>query len=211
MRLRQPRPHTLLLLLPALRVLATSVAVDTSDDRLPARAVVPAYTQATYSPDASLAPTAPAKGTKDAPFDGLDGKPHAGPYVDDDPKYKGKKAPNVVEDLGSAKKPGASSETVLVDDVKDGDKSVMQDPDRKLATGKTGVEGGVSAKDKERLAHEDKTGSKKEQVPTAPKEAPPLPHGEQSHLKEAASVVASSTRLAGAVGLEVSMSPTITW
>ena len=81
--------------------------------------------------------------------------------MDDDPKYKGKKAPNVVEDLGSAKKPGASSETVLVDDVKDGDKSVMQDPARKPATGTTGTEGGVSAKDKERLAHEEKTGEKK--------------------------------------------------
>ena len=193
----------MLLLLPALRVLATSVAVDTSDDRLPARAVVPAYTQATYSPDASLAPTAPAKGTKDAPFDGLDGKPHAGPYVDDDPKYKGKKAPNVVEDLGSAKQPGASSETVLVDDVKDGDKSVMQDPARKPATGTTGTEGGVSAKDKERLAHEEKTGEKKEMVPASPKEAHPHP-ADQKQLGGEAVETASTTRVLGAGGLEVS-------
>jgi hypothetical protein len=164
---------------------------------------VPAYTQATYSPEASLAPSAGAKGTKDAPVDGLDGKPHAGPYVDDDPKYKGKKAPNVVEDLGASKKLGASTETVLVDEVKDGDKSVMQDPARKLATGSTGTEGGVSAKDKERLAHEEKTGEKMEQVPESPKEAPPHP-ADQKQLNGDAVETASTTRALGAGGLEVS-------
>jgi hypothetical protein len=91
----------------------------------------------------SLAPTAAAKGTKDAPVDGMDGKPHAGPYIADDPKAHDK-APNVVEDLASMKKPTATPESVLIDEVKDGDKSVMQDPERKLATGTTGTEGGAS-------------------------------------------------------------------
>jgi putative Ca2+/H+ antiporter (TMEM165/GDT1 family) len=200
MRLRQPRPHTLLLLLPALRVLATSIAVDTSDDKPVARAAVPAYTQATYLPDASLAPTAAAKGTKDAPVDGMDGKPHAGPYIADDPKAHDK-APNVVEDLASMKKPTATPESVLIDEVKDGDKSVMQDPERKLATGTTGTEGGVSAKDKERLAHEEKTGEKKEQVPESPKEAPPHP-ADQKQLKADATATASTSRALGAGGLE---------
>ena len=175
---------------------------------------VPAHTSAFPDPSPAAVTPGTIKGTKDAPVDGFDGKPHAGPYIDDTPTSHDKQ-PAVIEDLGTGKKtvPGRKDSTLVgaEKEVLDGDKSVMQDPDRKLATGKTGVEGGVSAKDKERLAHEDKTGSKKEQVPTAPKEAPPLPHGEQSHLKEAASVVASSTRLAGAVGLEVSMSPTITW
>jgi hypothetical protein len=201
MRLRQPRPHTLLLLLPALRVLATSTAVDTSDDKPVVRAVVPAFTAATYVPEASLAPAAGAKGTKDAPVDGMDGKPHAGPYVDDVPKAHDK-APNVVEDLGSPKKPVATAESVLVDEVKDGDKSVMQDPGRKLATGTTGTEGGVSAKDKERLAHEEKTGEKKEQVPESPKEAPPHP-ADQKQLVADATQTASTTRVLGAGGLEV--------
>jgi hypothetical protein len=191
----------LLLLLPALRVLATSIAVDTSDDKPVARAAVPAYTQATYIPEASLAPTAGAKGTKDAPFDGQDGKPKVGPYVDDVPKAHDK-APNVVEDLGSPKKPVATSESVLVDEVKDGDKSVMQDPGRKLATGTTGTEGGVSAKDKERVAHEEKTGEKKEQVPESPKEAPPHP-ADQKQLQADATQTASTSRVLGAGGLEV--------
>ncbi|KAF1836977.1 UPF0016-domain-containing protein [Decorospora gaudefroyi] len=200
MRLRQPRTHTLLLLLPALRVLATSIAVDTSDDKPLARAAGPAYTQDTYLPDASLGLATGAKGTKDAPVDGMDGKPHAGPYVDDTPKSH-EKAPNVVVDLGSAKKPAASPESVLVDKELDGDKSVMQDPERKLATGSTGTEGGVSAKDKERLAHEEKTGEKMEQVPESPKEAPPRPV-DQKHLDGDALPTASTSRVLGAGGLE---------
>lgn len=199
MRLRQT-----LILLPALQVLARSTIAEI-DDKKVARAAAPAYTSAFPDPSPAAVTPGSSKGTKDAPVDGFDGKPHAGPYIDDTPTSHDKQ-PAVVEDLGTGKKtvPGRKDSTLVgaEKEVLDGDKSVMQDPDRKLATGKTGVEGGVSAKDKERLAHEDKTGSKKEQVPTSPKEAPPLPHGEQSHLKEAASLAASSTRLAGAVGLE---------
>ncbi|KAJ4335419.1 GCR1-dependent translation factor 1 [Ascochyta clinopodiicola] len=193
-----------LLLLPALQVLARSTVANI-DDKQVARAAAPAYTNAIPDPSPAATPAGAAKGTKDAPVDGFDGKPHAGPYIDDTPTSHDKK-PAVIEDLGTGKKtvPGSKDSTLVGadDKVLDGDKSVMQDPDRKLATGKTGVEGGVSAKDKERLAHEDKTGSKKEQVPTSPKEAPPLPHGEQSHLKEAAAVESTSTRVYGAVGLE---------
>lgn len=206
MRLRPSQTHTLLLLLPALRVLATSIAVDTADKPV-ARAAVPAYTLASSLPDASLAPASPgSKGTKDAPVDGLDGKPHAGPYVDDTPTSHDKK-PNVVEDLRPGKTPASSLEdsTTLVeadDSVLDGDKSVMQDPDRKLATGSTGTEGGVSAKDKERLAHEEKTGEKMEKVPESPKEAPPQPHADQKQLGNSPTTT-STTRVLGAVGLEV--------
>ncbi|KAF3011080.1 hypothetical protein E8E13_011225 [Curvularia kusanoi] len=199
MRLRQT-----LILLPALQALARSTVAEI-DDKHVARAAAPAYTNAIPDPSPAAVTPGSSKGTKDAPVDGFDGKPHAGPYIDDTPTSHDKQ-PAVVEDLGTGKKtvPGHKDSTLVgaEKEVLDGDKSVMQDPDRKLATGKTGVEGGVSAKDKERLAHEDKTGSKKEQVPTSPKEAPPLPHGEQAHLKETASVVTTSTRLAGAVGLE---------
>lgn len=203
MRLRQARVHTLLLLLPALRVLAASIAVDTADKPV-ARAAVPAYTEANSLPDPSLAPTSGSKGTKDAPVDGLDGKPHAGPYVDDTPTSHDKK-PNVVEELGPVASPKDS--TILVgeeDSVLDGDKSVMQDPDRKLATGSTGTEGGVSAKDKERLAHEEKTGEKMEKVPESPKEAPPLPHADQKQLGDKVATTTTTSRILGAVGLEVS-------
>ena len=203
MRLQQT-----LILLPALQVLARSTVANVDDKRV-ARAAAPAYTNASPDPSPAAVAAGSSKGTKDAPVDGFDGKPHAGPYVDDTPTSHDKK-PAVVEDLSTGKKtvPGLKDSTLVgaEKEVLDGDKSVMQDPDRKLATGKTGVEGGVSAKDKERLAHEDKTGSKKEQVPTSPKEAPPPPHGEQSQLKEAAAAESTSTRLAGAVGLEVSPS-----
>ncbi|KAF2852193.1 UPF0016-domain-containing protein [Plenodomus tracheiphilus IPT5] len=204
MRLRQSRAHTLLVILPALRVLATSIAADTAtDDRQLARAVAPAYTQLSSLPESSTLPSSPgSKGTKDAPVDGLDGKPHAGPYVDDKPTSQDKQS-NVVEDLG--KKPaGPPAESVLVgaeDSVLDGDKSVMQDPGRKLATGSTGTEGGVSAKDKERLAHEEKTGEKKENIPESPKEAPPQPH-DQKQLAGDATDADTSSRVLGAGGLE---------
>lgn len=210
MRLPQTRAHPLLLLLPALRVLASSIAdVDTADTPL-ARAAVPAYADVSSLPDPSLAPVSPgSKGTKDAPVDGMDGKPHAGPYVDDTPRAHGKK-PNVVEELGPGTTPVSSQKdsTILVgaeDSVLDGDKSVMQDPDRKLATGSTGTEGGVSAKDKERLAHEEKTGEKMEKVPESPKEAPPLPQEDQKKLGSELEVE-TTTRALGAVGLEVGRS-----
>lgn len=207
MRLRHSRAHALLLLLPALQVLATSLAVDSSDKPL-ARAAVPAYPDVSSQPEPSLAPSSQStKGTKDAPVDGMDGKPHAGPYIDDSPQAH-EKQPNIVEELGPGHTPvGHPKEsTILVDSedtILDGDKSVMQDPDRKLATGSTGTEGGVSAKDKERLAHEEKTGEKMEKVPESPKEAPPLPHADQKQLGDGDEATPTSRGL-GAVGLEVS-------
>lgn len=198
MRLQNSRATALLLLLPALQVLATSLGPE-SDDKPVARAAVPAYTASSF-PDPSLAPSSQgSRGTKDAPVDGMDGKPHAGPYVDDDPKVHDKQ-PNVVEDLG--KKP-ASTPTVPVgpDNGLSADDSVMQDPGRKLATGNTGTEGGVSQKDKERLAHEEKTGEKMEKVPEAPKEAPQQPH-DQKQLHGEKVEASSTARVLGAAGLE---------
>ncbi|KAF2133398.1 UPF0016-domain-containing protein [Dothidotthia symphoricarpi CBS 119687] len=203
MRLRQPRRHTLLLLLPALRVLAASAT--NADDKLVGRAVVPAYSTVSAGPDPSLAPQAGSKGTKDAPVDGFDGKPHHGPYVDDTPASS-HKLPAVVEDLTPGKTSGSSTKgSTLVEEGKavlDGDKSVMQDPGRKVATGKTGTEGGVSAKDKERVAHEEKHGEKMEKVPESPKEVPLQPHGGQQHLQGDTSDAEAATRVLGAAGLE---------
>ncbi|KAH7077831.1 hypothetical protein BKA63DRAFT_272674 [Paraphoma chrysanthemicola] len=200
MRLRQSRVHALILLLPTLQVLATSIAP--ADDKPVARAASPAYPDVSAGPNPSLAPSTGTKGTKDAPFDGQDGMPHLGPYINDQPASPTKKAPAIVEELGAKKtsvstKPSSKEDTVL-----DGDKSVMQDPERKLATGNKGTEGGVSAKDKERLAHEGKTGEKLEKVPEPPKEAPPLPHSEQKQLHGEVLEAETSTRALGAVGLE---------
>jgi len=203
MRLRQSRVPALIFLLPALQVLATSISKADSEPAARAVAAPPAYADVSAAPDPSLAPTTGTKGTKNAPFDGQDGMPHEGPYVKDDPVPSNKK-PAIVEDLGPKKTvagPPKASSTV---EVLDGDKSVMQDPDRKLATGNKGTEGGVSAKDKERLAHEEKTGEKLEKIPESPKEAPPLPHSEQKQLHGEVLEGETSTRALGAVGLEVS-------
>lgn len=200
MRLHSSQISALLLVLPAASALAGSLA--TADEKpLPRAAVPPAYPDVSARLSASPAPSNPAsKGTEHAPVDGFDGMPHQGPYINDQPRPT-KKKPAVVEELGAKKTsvPLGPKEEVL-----DGDKSVMQDPDRKLATGNKGTEGGVSSKDKERLAHEDKTGEKMEKLPESPKEAPPLPNSEQKHLHGDTTESETSSRALGAVGLEVS-------
>ncbi len=203
MRLRQSRMQALLLLLPTFQVLITSIAAESSDKTL-ARAKLAALADDSSLPKTSFVPAASPKGTKDAPVDGMDGKPHAGPYVDDSPKAHEKK-PNIVEELRPGKVNSPKPSTTLVgedDAVLDGDKSVMQDPDRKKATGSTGTEGGISTKDKERLAHETKTGEKMEKIPESPKEARPNPHDDQKQLGTGQKDETSS-RVLGAVGLEV--------
>ncbi|KAH7317673.1 putative GCR1-dependent translation factor 1 [Rhexocercosporidium sp. MPI-PUGE-AT-0058] len=179
---RRPAP-LLLLLLPSL---ATALAVGAQDNNqatlsknAPARdaridsiptSVVDLNTKSRYE-----------IGTKDAPVDGKDGKPHAGPFVGD----KDLKKPKVGSD--EEKVLGKEEKTELV--TPDGEKipqvndGVMDDPNReppKLGT--TGTEGGVSEKDKVRKAQEGQTGEKLEKKPDSPKEAPPLPHSEQTKL-----------------------------
>lgn len=204
MRLRNSRAPALILLLPTLQVLAASIATDLDDKPL-ARAAVPKYPDVDNLPIPSPSPG--IKGTKDAPVDGLDGKPHAGPYVDDKPAPK--KLPGGVEEL----RPAATriSSTPAKDMTKeewkqlaiDEDDSVMNDPNRATPKGKTGTEGGVSAKDKDRKEHEDKTGAKLTNVPESPKEALPLPHSEQQNLQENEDPATSTqTRKLGAQGLE---------
>ncbi|KAF2645141.1 UPF0016-domain-containing protein [Massarina eburnea CBS 473.64] len=174
MRLRQPRTAAILLLLPALHAFAS--AVPPADKSPAVRAV---------TPDASplATPASAVKGTKDAPVDGFDGKPHQGPYIDEKP-VGSKKGPGGIEELRPdtlKKKPELTKEEwkALGED----DDSVMSDPNRSSPKGNTGTEGSITQKEKERQKHE-KTGTKVEKVPEAPKAAPPLPHGEQQHLKE---------------------------
>jgi putative Ca2+/H+ antiporter (TMEM165/GDT1 family) len=83
----------------------------------------------------------------------------------------------------------------------DGD-GVMDDPNRESPTGNTGTEGGISTKSKDRKEQEEKTGEKAEQVPQSPKEARPLPHGDQEKLKVDARPEPTETRKLGAQGLE---------
>lgn len=209
MRFRHQRaPALLLLLLPALRAFAATIATDLQDTQV-ARAALPEYSDvSTLNPS----PTPVSKATKDAPVDGMDGKPHEGPYIDDKPAAP-QKQPAGVEEL----RPGAtriSSTTTTHEKTKeelaalgvDGD-GVMDDKNRPSPKGNTGTEGGVSAKEKDRKEQEDKTGEKAEKIPESPKEAPPLPHG-QERLEEKEDIE-SQTKVLGAQGLEVSRGPNL--
>ncbi|KAG0650066.1 GCR1-dependent translation factor 1 [Hyphodiscus hymeniophilus] len=102
-------------------------------------------------------------GTKDAPVDGKDGKPHAGPFVgsEKDPKKPKSGAEEVDIVLGKEDTP----ELVAAD-----------------GTGYHGDGGGVSEKDKARKAQEGQTGEKLEKKPDSPKEAPPLPVSEEPKI-----------------------------
>ncbi|KAL3426068.1 hypothetical protein PVAG01_02859 [Phlyctema vagabunda] len=175
---RRPSP-LLLLLLPSI---ATAIAPGSSAPRLVKRV---------ESLDTKIAPEAPVVdgtasrqsfvGTKDAPVDGKDGKPHAGPFVD--AGEKGKKPSTDESELAKDLPPlkNAPADLTVVDGVKipQSNDGVMDDPGRtKPKVGTTGTEGGVSEKDKARKAQEGQTGEKTEKTPGSPKEAPPLPQTE---------------------------------
>ncbi|KAF2111710.1 hypothetical protein BDV96DRAFT_498969 [Lophiotrema nucula] len=199
MRLRQSRTPALLLLLPTLRVLAASISTE-ADEQQVARAVAPDYSDVSTLPAAS--PTPGSKGTKDAPFDGLDGKPHEGPFLDDKPTIPKGSDPSGIEEVRPGVTRISNSPTNQMtkeqwkDLVADGT-GVMEDPNRASPKGNTGTEGGVSEKDKTRQDHEERTGEKLEKVPESPKEAPPLPHGEQERLNVKPETETTSTRRLG--------------
>lgn len=124
-----------------------------------------------YAPIRSNPKVAP-KGTQDAPVDGRDGRPHAGPWVETSAERDRKKTgtvmpseapsnPKIAQHLGPDGNPIPYSN--------DG---VMDDPNRTgPKEGTRGTEGGVSEKLKD--SHSS------EKTPGAPKEAPPLPHSEK--------------------------------
>ncbi|KAK5133416.1 hypothetical protein LTR08_007755 [Meristemomyces frigidus] len=135
----------------------------------------------------ATASTRPYKGTDDAPVDGLDGKPHAGPFVDTTPEESktmqgvagttasSKAVPTMLEKFTQ----GASREDGWkLEDIPEKIDGVMNDEGRVVPKkGTTGTEGGISEKDKERKALGDP-----EKTPQEPKEAPPLPHSEQERI-----------------------------
>lgn len=209
MRLRQPGAAALLLLLPAVQVLSAQTGSDVDDAKV-ARAeasTLSSAAAATAATDLAAAALSP-KGTKDAPVDGFDGKPHAGPYIDDK-TVATKQGPGGIEELRPGTRKPSTDEKHDLEVQAEDDDSVMNDPNRQSPKGNTGTEGGVSAKDKERQAQENK-GGKVEKVPESPKEAPELPHGEQQHVKDTQEASKekekekdADTRVLGAQGLEV--------
>ncbi|ELR10746.1 hypothetical protein VC83_00132 [Pseudogymnoascus destructans] len=189
MKLRLCRASPLLVLIVPSLVAAAAIAGDASGTPTPtniavAREIPPSATELGAQIAGQKTTSLGLHGTKDAPVDGKDGKPHAGPFVDSDRK---KPEPTGTSDeLVDSKKQtplkGAPEDITMVDgqkipDVNDG---VMNDPGRQLPKdGTTGTEGGVSQKDKDRKAQEGQTGERLEKKPDPPKEAPPLPQSEQ--------------------------------
>jgi len=175
MRLRTRQSPLLLLLLPSVAI-ALATPADTKDTR--------ALSASSKIPEAS--PTAQIKSRYDskskvAPFDGKDGKPHAGPFVASDKRLDADDAEK--KDLPPLK--GRPEDPTMLDgkkipDVNDG---VMDDRTRERPKeGTTGTGGGVSEKDKARKQKEVQTGEKVGNTPATPKEAPPLPHSEEEKI-----------------------------
>lgn len=214
MILRKHIGQLVLLLLPAL---AASLAVDGKGKP----GSVQHLAKDATPPDAASAPelahqlalSRREKGTKDAPVDGLDGKPHAGPFVESTPSKPKKKPPAGGEDSGSRDKLLSSASTASSPErpaaVADND-GVMDDRNREAPKkGTTGTEGGVSEKDRKAKAEEDQVGFRKDRKPDPPKEARPLPQSEQGKaLKEMEGTVGKDVvdteKPKGAVGLAVS-------
>ena len=184
---RRPSP-LLLLLLPSL-VSAISKTADTAD-------ISRAQPRAAKTDTATTVIDLNAKskyeiGTKDAPVDGKDGKPHAGPWVgtEKDPKKKGEKTTKVDEELVIGKADPSKLVTSDGKKIPATNDGVMDDPHRQVPKqGTTGTEGGVSEKDKVRKAKEGQTGERVEKRPDSPKEAPPLPHDGKKVKSEKAKV-----------------------
>lgn len=194
MKLRLCRASPLLILLIPSLAAAATLAADASNAPTPTNVAVardakenpPSATdlgaQITGQKPTSLA----LLGTKDAPVDGKDGKPHAGPFVDSDrkkPEPTGTSA-ELVDTKKQAPPKGAPADMFDGQKIPETNDGVMNDPERQLPKdGTTGTEGGVSQKDKDRKAQEGQTGERLEKKPDSPKEAPPLPHSEQELIK----------------------------
>ncbi|KAL8660364.1 MAG: hypothetical protein Q9202_006635 [Teloschistes flavicans] len=130
--------------------------------------------------------------TKDAPVDGKDGRPHQGPFVETSAERDRKKAKETGdEETVSSSKKAPSAKKAKEASYKDGWKmdlpetndGVMDDPNRAgPREGTRGTEGGISEKSRDGKVEGDTAVTKSEKKPDPPKEAPPLPHGEQEKL-----------------------------
>ncbi|KAH6628652.1 hypothetical protein F5144DRAFT_494781 [Chaetomium tenue] len=165
MKLRNHTSTFLILLLPSL-ALATATA-DKQSDRDSVAVTDGASAARRY-------------GTNDAPVDGNDGKPHAGPFVG-----LGSNSGST-RDLPALK--DRPEDPLVVDGkrIPESHDGVMDDKNRPgPRKGTTGTEGGVSEKEKDRKLREKQTGEKVENTPPTPKEAPPLPDSDQERIQAA--------------------------
>ncbi|KAK3996974.1 hypothetical protein QBC44DRAFT_125956 [Cladorrhinum sp. PSN332] len=161
MRVRHRKSPLLLLLVPTLAATAV-LAVDSGAYPAPV-------------PDNSI--SGKKFSSKDAPVDGKDGKPHAGPFVELEHK-----TPEEHSELPILKDRPVDPTIMGGKKIPESNDGVMDDKHRsEPKKGTTGTEGGVSEKDKERKLKEQ-TGGVVENKPQAPKEAPPLPHADQEKI-----------------------------
>ncbi|PWY67244.1 UPF0016-domain-containing protein [Aspergillus sclerotioniger CBS 115572] len=126
--------------------------------------------------DAVTAPKS-AKGTLDAPIDGKDGRPHAGPWVETSAERDRKKTGSSTWSEEKSKSDPKAAEQLGPDGspIPYSNDGVMDDPHRTgPKEGTRGTEGGVSEKLREPYSNE--------KTPGSPKEAPPLPHSESQKL-----------------------------
>lgn len=189
---QRPSPLVFLLLVPSFQIaygLTAAQAGDLSEGRdvgplgpVPEpSSSMPAGMTPNSNSDSSLK-------TKDAPVDGKDGRPHAGPFVETNAERDRKKAKESGDEGVAISKPAlkdiSSKGASYVDESKmpETNDGVMDDPNRTgPKEGTRGTEGGISEKNKGRKAQQgDVSGTKSENIPDPPKEAPPLPHSEQT-------------------------------
>ncbi|KAI9808596.1 MAG: hypothetical protein M1825_003746 [Sarcosagium campestre] len=189
MRVRRRLSPLLLLLLPAFASAVSSHSEHVSSvergNVLDAPEEVPSVIPTNVATSLKGAKGKSEVGTKDAPVDGQDGKPHAGPWVEaGSGTLEREKTVLDAEDgePAPARKPVPRPLTdPTIPEVNDG---VMDDPNREgPKKGTTGTEGGVSEKERDRKAQEQETDETAEKIPSPPKEAPPLPHSEAKKIK----------------------------
>lgn len=180
MKIRQiPVPLALLLLSSISGSLADKLRKGNASPTLDSPFVLGA---ASIVPDPTSTDRPEARGVGDKPFDGKDGRPHAGPFVETDAERQRKKE-QLEKDTpvkSDQKKSSSDKDHVGPDGqiIPHSNDGVMDDKNREgPKEGTTGTEGGVSEKSKE-----GQSGSEKK--PDPPKEVPPLPHSEQQKMPE---------------------------
>ncbi|KAL4781809.1 hypothetical protein BJX76DRAFT_334437 [Aspergillus varians] len=135
----------------------------------------------TVAPDVEeLAPKASPKGSLDAPVDGRDGRPHAGPWVETNAERDRKKSGTVSGEEQPRQVPKSAEHLESNGEpIPYSNDGVMDDRNRAAPKeGTRGTEGGVSEKLKGNTYSGDKS-------PDSPKEAPPLPHSDEQKLPTA--------------------------
>lgn len=170
-----------------LSVLAVAITVSVAEDASDAAIDPEASLTTTIADVAQASALAKAKadvGTKAAPVDGKDGKPHRGPWVglSADRGKEEESEDGVTKEASSGKKPSPRPWTEQI--IPKANEGVMDDPNREAPKkGTTGTEGGVSEKERDRKAQEGQTGERTEMRPDPPKESPPLPHSEEEKIR----------------------------